>query len=191
MGIYSLTWLFQTLYHTLPPAQRKPPTVASSISKYSATGADESTSIILTFPSGPGGAPYAHGIATTSMRVSSDPAGTGSACPAIRIQGTKGELQVYHPAYCPSKYRLVWKAEGEGKEGKVEEHEVSMPGGGMGFMYEADEVARCVRDGKLESETLDLEESAVIMRVMDEVRKQGGLEYPEKLETLEWPIKHW
>ena len=195
VGIYSLTWVFQTLYHTLPAPQRKAPSsIQSLISKYPKTGADEMTSILLSFPSGPSGAPYAHGIATTNIRVAADPDGRGSAGPAIRIQGTKGEIQVDHPAYRPTTYRVV-RNESVASEGKgrslVEEHVVEMPGGASGFCYEADEVARCIKAGKLESETLGWEESSVIMRVMDEVRKQNGLVYPEKLETLEYPIPHW
>ncbi|KAI4246027.1 MAG: hypothetical protein L6R42_010041, partial [Xanthoria sp. 1 TBL-2021] len=78
LGIYSLTWLFQTLYHTLPPPARKPPKVLAAITPYHATGADEMTSMILTFPSAPGPAPAgspdgnsthpAHGIALTNLR---------------------------------------------------------------------------------------------------------------------------
>jgi hypothetical protein len=52
-----------------------------------------------------------------------------------------------------------------------------IPGGGHGMFFEADECARCVRDGKTESEGMPWEESLVVMRVMDEVRRQGGLEY--------------
>lgn len=37
VGIYPLTWVFQSIYHTLPPASRKPPSVTSSITQY-ATG---------------------------------------------------------------------------------------------------------------------------------------------------------
>ena len=195
MGIYSLTWVFQTLYHTLPAAQRKPPTtVQGIISKYPQTGADETTSIILDFPQGPASAPYAHGIATTTIRVAADPDGRGSAGPAIRIQGTKGEIQVFHPAFRPTVYQIVRNeavAHEGGEKSLVEKHVVEMPAGGRGFNYEADETARCIKDGKLESETLGWEESIVIMRVMDEVRKQNGLVYPDKLETLEYPIPHW
>lgn len=54
--------------------------------------------------------------------------------------------------------------------------------------WEADEVARCLRDGKLQSEVMSWEESIVIMEVMDEVRKQNGLVYPEKIESLEFPL---
>jgi predicted dehydrogenase len=189
VGIYSLTWVFQTLYHTLPVAQRKAPEVSSFISKYPKTGADEMTSILLSFPSGPGGASYAHGIATTALRVATNESSSAAAKPAIRIQGSKGEIQVDSPAYRPEAWRIIRKGS-DGKE-SVEEHKNEMPGGGRGFMYEADEVARCIRDGKLESDTLSWDESVVIMHVMDEVRQQGGLNYPEKLETLDYPIDHW
>lgn len=32
------------------------------------------------------------------------------------------------------------------------------------------------------------EESIVIMETMDQVRKQGGIVYPEKIETTEYPV---
>ena len=57
------------------------------------------------------------------------------------------------------------------------------------MFWEADEAARCFRDGKLESDGLDWKESEIIMEVMDEVRRQGGLHYPKEIETTEWPVK--
>ena len=189
VGIYSLTWVFQTLYHTLPPAERKPPKVLSIMDHYAKTGSDEKTTMILDFPSGPQGAPSAHGIALTNLRVAADPDGQGSAGSPIRIQGTKGEIQVAHPAYRPLSYSLI-KA-GDANSPQVSEKKFEIPGGAHGLCYEADEAARCLRDGKLESEGLTWEESIVIMETMDEVRKQGGLEYPEKLETLDYPLPHW
>ncbi|CAL8579407.1 hypothetical protein XPA_005156 [Xanthoria parietina] len=199
LGIYSLTWLFQTLYHTLPPPARKPPKVMAAITPYHATGADEMTSMIVTFPSAPGPAPAgspdgnsthsAHGIALTNLRVATDPDGFNTAKPAIRIQGTKGEIQVDGPAFRPVSWRFI-KAKAEGQKGsgepEVEEHECDIPGHGM--FWEADECGRCVRDGKTESEGMGWEESVVIMDVMDEVRKQGGVRYPSSIESLEYPL---
>ncbi len=69
----------------------------------------------------------------------------------------------------------------------MREVEVEIPGKGM--FWEADEAARCLRDGRLESEGLGWEESVVIMEVMDEVRRQNDLIYPEKLESLEYPLE--
>ena len=185
VGIYSLTWVFQTLYHTLPASERKAPTVSAQMHKYSKTGADEHTSILLSFPQGPSGATYAQGIATTNLRVSSEPTKQRTSGPAIRIQGTKGEIQVDHPAFRPSRWRFIRA------DGSKDEYENEMAEGVRGFAYEADEVARCIRDGKKESEVLSLEESVVIMKVMDQAREQNGLKYPDKLETLEYPIEHW
>jgi hypothetical protein len=55
--------------------------------------------------------------------------------------------------------------------------------------WEADECAQCLRDGKLESEGLPLKESLVMMRVMDEVRKQNNLVYPENIESTKYPLE--
>jgi hypothetical protein len=126
------------------------------------------------------------------MRVAARPNKTDVAGPSIRIQGTKGEIQVYGFAYRPESYKVITLdgnvktvdcpfPKDKEKKGapKGEEH----IGVGHGMYWEADEAARCIRDGKLESETLEWEESILIMEVMDEVRKQGGLTYPELIET--------
>ena len=190
LGLYALTWVFQCLYHPLAPGERAPPVkVVSLVAPYEATGVDESTAILLSFPRGPAGAGYAQGIASTSLRVATglDGAATKVGAPAVRIQGAKGEIQVMHPAFRPTKYRLIVRR-GEGQDPEVSEEEMEPPAGGKGFFWEADEAGRCLRDGKLESEGLGWEESCVIMGVMDEVRRQGGLAYPEKIETTQFPV---
>jgi hypothetical protein len=45
---------------------------------------------------------------------------------------------------------------------------------GNGWHYQADEVARCVRDGKLESERMPLEESRIVQGWFDTVRRNGS-----------------
>ncbi|TQB68634.1 hypothetical protein MPDQ_003147 [Monascus purpureus] len=194
LGIYSLTWVFQTLYHTLPREQRKPPSsVSAHMSLYHLTGADEATNILLTFPTSTpsNSAPphQSHAVAMTNLRIASDPGQNRSSGPSIRISGTKGEIQVFGPAFRPEKYKII-PARQEGQETPaVKEVECQFPGNGMGMYWEADEVARCIRDGKLESDTMPWEESIVIMEVMDEVRRQGGLTYPEKIESTAYPVQ--
>lgn len=144
------------------------------------------TSIILTFPSAPGGPQPAHGIALTGFRVATELDSHNSTKPTVRIQGTKGELQVDGPCYSPTHYRIIYKR-GKDEPAKIEEFDFPIPG--WGFFWEADETARCIRDGKLESEVLTLEESIVIMEVMDEVRRQNDMPYPEKIETTDYPVK--
>lgn len=159
---------------------------------YPLTGADEATTMLLTFPhSTPSGKQNSksHAVAMTHIRVSANPSEERPA-PAIRIQGTKGEIQVDGPAFCPKTYRLIpAKLGDQEKAGPIDEKTFTFPGNGKGMYYEADEAARCLRDGKLESEGLTWEESVVIMEVMDEARKQGGLDYPEKIESTVYPLE--
>jgi predicted dehydrogenase len=53
-----------------------------------------------------------------------------------------------------------------------------LPRVGNGYNYEAEEVARCLADGKLESDIMPLDESLAVMETMDELRCQWGLTYP-------------
>lgn len=122
LGIYSLTWVFQTLYHTLPAAlreQSRPRVVGTAITPEPRTGADESILLLIEFPkSTPSGKTRAHAVATAAMRVSDDPArgregGGDVECPTARIQGEKGEIQICGPLYQPMRYRLVPKDKGK------------------------------------------------------------------------------
>lgn len=183
LGIYSLTWVFQILYHCQDSQQKEKPNVLAAINKYERTGADELTSAIIQFPKN-----NTHGIATTALRVATCPDGQGSpaAGPAARIQGTLGEIQVIGPLYRPEEYRIFKK----GSElGKYEVVKCPIPtdpersNWGHGMFWEADEAARCLRDKKLESGGMPWEESLVIMETMDEIRRQGNLVYPELIET--------
>lgn len=202
LGIYALTWVFQILYH-LQPEPRQAPKVLSAVSKYELTGADEQTSVLLTFPTCPASAGSTrsnstHGIATCGLRAGSDPDLKGTSGAPIKIQGTKGEIQVFGPTFRPTRYRLIPKLETDsgkpvGPIKEVEDVEYLVPGpglekGGHGMFWEADEAARCLRDGKLQSATLDWEEMLVIMETMDKVREQNDIVYPQAIETTEYPV---
>ncbi|KAF3932623.1 hypothetical protein ABW19_dt0200458 [Dactylella cylindrospora] len=172
LGVYSLTWVFQILYHLDPEA--KTPKVVSHVQKYAGTGCDETTTVVCQFPK-------TTGIAMTSFRIGNDVNGEGTGGPAIRIYGTKGEIQVAHPAYKPMKYRVILRKE-EGGAGEWQQRD--MEGGAM--YYQADESARCIRDGKIECEGMPWKESISIMEVMDEVRKQADMLYPEAIESTKY-----
>ena len=185
MGIYSLTWLFMVLFHTQEKANQAAPSVTSAMTKYDATGADETTTVLLHFP-GTG----AHGVATTSIQVASTPHPDLPAPDAIRIQGTFGDLTVnYAPR--PRSYTLTpASSSARGTLAKFEHatKTFDIPGGGHGMFWEADECARCIRDGKLESEVMPTEETEMLMEVMDQVRKQSNLVYPENIESVVYPM---
>ncbi|KFZ17488.1 hypothetical protein V502_04575 [Pseudogymnoascus sp. VKM F-4520 (FW-2644)] len=189
LGIYALTWVFQILYHC-QPKPREAPKVLAAMNKYR-TGADEMTSMILQFEKS-----QSIGVASAGMRVATQPEEEGSytSGPAVRIQGTKGEVQLYGPIYRPTHFTLIKVG---AKKEEIEVFDFPIPtdkaktgpkgqegeGWGHGMYWEADEAARCLRDGKLESETMSWEESVVIMETMDETRRQGGLTYPDLIET--------
>ena len=196
LGVYSLTWVFQTLYTT--QSSPKAPSVVSSLRKYR-LGCDEQTTMLLTFPREKEG--DAHGVASTSMRVKSDPGSKQQAGAAVRIQGTDGEIQVFPPIYRPTKTRLILD------DDTIEEKEWPQPGPGAGsgffngfggdknaegeghgMFWEADECARALKEGRKEGQYESLAESLVVMQTMDEVRRQNKFDLPEKIESTEYPL---
>ena len=181
LGIYSLTWVFQALY-TTQKEPKEAPKVLAAINKYSETGCDEQTSIICQFPKH-----QSMGIALTGVR-----AGPTTEKRAITITGTKGEIQVDGPAYRPESYRVSKKSDPHTSEVVkcIYPTDPARKNWGHGMYWEADEVARCLRDGKKQSESMTWEESAVIMETMDEVRRQGGLRYPDLIESAEFDPQH-
>ena len=48
---------------------------------------------------------------------------------------------------------------------------------GNGYNYQVAAVNQCLKDGKLESEIMPLDETLGVLKVMDEVRQQWGLQY--------------
>jgi len=49
---------------------------------------------------------------------------------------------------------------------------------GNGYHYQAEEVARCVREGRTESAVMPLDETLAILADLDRIRAQWGLRYP-------------
>ncbi|KAF4827953.1 D-xylose 1-dehydrogenase [Colletotrichum tropicale] len=182
LGVYALTWVFQILYHLQPETEKEAPGVKAAVQKYH-TGIDESVAMLLSFPR--------HGtvgVATASLRVATDPGDTGN--PAVRIQGSKGEIQVAHPAYKPALFKII-KQHGNGGESVEEVVECPQPqdaerGWGNGTFWEADESASCIRDGRLESGIMPWAESVLVMETMDEVLRGAEIMYPDIISSCEF-----
>lgn len=155
MGIYSITWVFQVLYHIQPISEQRSPIVTGTISKFEGTGVDAENVVICTFPK-------SIGVASSSIRVSTGPV-------AVRIYGTKGEIQVSHPAYRPTSVKIITRAAPVDGPEKTICKDFPQPGGAHGMMWEADEAARCLRDGKLQCEIIPVAESILVMEAMDQV----------------------
>lgn len=86
------------------------------------------------------------------------------------ISGTEGQIRIHSLFWRPT--RLTVSVYGK------ETNEIDMPLVGNGYNYEAQEVARCLRAGLLESDVMPLDETLSIMKTMDELRAQWGLRYP-------------
>ncbi len=50
-----------------------------------------------------------------------------------------------------------------------------------GYEYEAEEVNRCIREGKKQSDLIPLKDTLDIMKILDEIRADWGLVYPSEL----------
>ena len=87
-----------------------------------------------------------------------------------RIVGTKGSIHI--PRF--------WEATSATLEvvGKEPIH-IKIPYKENGFEYQMIEVGKCLQEGKLESDVMSLDESLSIIKTMDRIREQWGLEYPK------------
>ncbi len=98
------------------------------------------------------------------------------------IIGTKGRIKIHFPFWSPEKITLY-------VDDKEQNFEFPVPQlNGMksfnftnttGMHYEANHVMQCLQEGKLSSPIMPPQESVVIMKIMDEIRKQIGVVYPE------------
>jgi len=111
------------------------------------TGVDGQTSMLFRYESG------AHAVLTCTLAAKSP---TRAA-----IVGTLARIEVEGDFYAPSRLTLISR-DGE---------QVSFDGrrDRRGLRFEADEVARCLREGLLESPLMPLEESIAIMETMEAV----------------------
>lgn len=87
------------------------------------------------------------------------------------IAGTEGRIEIADTFYTPTTVTV------KRNDGTSWTFDGRVPNG---FQYEAAEVARGIAAGRTESELLPLDQTLEIMRIMDEVRDQIGLVYPNE-----------
>jgi len=119
------------------------------------TGVDEQTAVVFGYPGGE--------LALLSCAIR-----TRTPQDAI-ILGTDGSIRIQPPFWHATTATLSVGGKEETVECAYE---------GNGYNCEAAEVMRCLREGKLESDTMPLDETLAVMGTMDEIRAQIGLKYP-------------
>lgn len=95
----------------------------------------------------------------------------------LRVDCEKGTVVISGPgSSIPIKYRIEYKE--EGKENLVKDFP-AFNENGWGFFYEADAVALDIAAGKIQSDIMPWAETVLVLETMDEIRKQGGVIYPQ------------
>jgi len=120
------------------------------------TGVDEDAAIVLDYGAGK------LAVCTTALRTQTPWEAT--------LMGTEGIIRIHTPWWRPTKMTLTkpdWSSE-----------TFEIPFEGNGYNYEAAEVMRCLRGGRLESALMPLDETLAVMGTMDTIRQQWHLSYP-------------
>lgn len=148
VGIYPIT-----LAHM---AFRQAPTQIRSLPYLGRNGVDEQAAYILGYDGG--------GLALLGSAIQTKSPYDGY------IMGTDGMITIHDSFWNASKVSL--------SRPDQETITKEFPLHCNGYEYEAMEVHRCLRAGKLESETMPLQTTLDILEVMDNIRLQWGLRYP-------------
>ncbi|KAM4703435.1 trans-1,2-dihydrobenzene-1,2-diol dehydrogenase-like [Rhinophrynus dorsalis] len=129
------------------------------------TGVDETVTVILQYP-GKRQAVLTSSISTTLPNQAA-------------ICGTKGMIEIPSHMWCPTSIIV------NGKETKFPLPHSTKPlnfTNGTGMSYEAEHVRQCLLKGLKESPVMSLADSELLTSIMDEVRKQIGVRYPQDRE---------
>ena len=132
------------------------PSKITSLAHIGETHVDEQASILLGYDAGQ--------IANLFCAISTETS------KEARIIGTKGSIHI--PEFWQATSATLTQT------GKEPIH-IEIPFKGNGFEYQVIEVINCLREGKLESDVMPLDESLSLMKTMDTIRSQWGLKYPK------------
>ena len=152
MGIYAISFVCYLLGEL--------PTDIKSMARFSDLGVDEISNYMFRFPSG----------CLTNICTSYNLKMTNEAI----IYGTKGFITF--PEFSAGQRFTIFKHEGTNDiKDKIDVLENNHDNG---FIYQVEEVVRCIQQGELESKIIPLDETIGIMEVMDKMREEWGFIYP-------------
>lgn len=122
------------------------------------TGVDEQIAVALQFVDGR--------MANLTASIRAD-----SPCEAV-VAGTEGHLRVHRKFWYSEKLSVSLR------DGSV--REIDMPLNGSGYRYEIDHVNACIRAGRLESDVMPWATSLDLVIMMDRLRADWGVRYPQE-----------
>ncbi|PPQ62873.1 hypothetical protein CVT24_006271 [Panaeolus cyanescens] len=171
LGPYPLFWAILALYENPANEGTLPTKIIGSMLKTPITDVDQSTVFSIAFSKGKLAAQASLSCSIT----------LNAKEPGVTIRFQKGNIVIKPPIYCPKEF-TVQRFSKDGKITKEERVVFTYEGGGWHF--QADEVARCVRDGKKESALWGHDKSLLEMMIFDEVRRQGDYKLPLGVEKV-------
>lgn len=139
------------------------PTEIKSFANFGSTKVDEEVAIIMQHAQGQ------LSVLSTSLRLDLPHEAV--------ILGTKGKIKIDKSWFTPTSFTLFQDGEEIETVRSGVEEKLELPP----YNYEALEVNTCLREGKLESEIMPLDESLIIMKTLDALREQWGFKYPSEL----------
>jgi len=92
------------------------------------------------------------------------------------VHGSKGLLRLNRHWHIPTDLDLIRD------DGTTSHFNFEKPG--FGYQYEAEEVMKCLDEGKLESGIFSLAKSQNLITVLDTVRSLAGISYPNEIERV-------
>lgn len=134
------------------------PHTVQSMARIGDTGVDEQCGMLFGYEDG-------------KLAVLSASVVTRTAQEAV-ISGSRGRIVVHTPWWSSGRFTVF-------KDGE-DRRSVDLPITGNGFVYEIEEVVRCLRDGKAESDILPLSGTIAVMALMDGMRESWGMKYPSE-----------
>ncbi|KAJ5096824.1 hypothetical protein N7456_007545 [Penicillium angulare] len=172
IGVYSLTWLAGGLEERGSENTELPRIMASQRHE---DGIEVSTVAILEYPDG------RQGVSSCTTKAKGAP----SRIFAV-YHGTDGHIEVSGDAPSVPESFTVWaRQKDSGSADKVlfdkedyEKKEYTFPKVGRGFVWEADNTALDVLEGRKESKIVPWATTMHVLEIMDEIRRQGGTVYP-------------
>lgn len=173
IGIYPLSWALLSLDPSLGEQAAKL-SVAGLQSLYE--GVDVASAFLLHYPS------------TGRLAVLSCSTEAKTDRSFCRIEGTTGVIKVEGQAASHPVAFSIWRRAGPDVgdaiafDKPVETFRFDHPPGHMGYYYEADAVAVDISEGKLENARMPHAETIRVMKILDEIRRQGGAHFPQETD---------
>ncbi len=152
MGIYPISFVCYILDEL--------PIEIKSMTRFSDLGVDEISNYMFRFPSGC----FANISTSYNLKMRNE----------AKIYGTEGFIEF--PEFQAGEHFTIFKH--LGTNNIKDTIEVIEKNHSNGFIYQVEEVTRCIREGRLESKIISLNETIAIMEVMDKMRAEWGFKYP-------------